>query len=327
MNRRKLILGSAILLFSPAIVKASSVLPGYLNSYDYRASPDDYTNLQTFLNDLGNNGGTGFLAPGEYNITGGDLTLNVNHSVPTTKLSAHGARIYTDPTQARIGLVIPRTAANNHNDGPRKVIVEGLQIDHFGNPSAVAGIKINGALFTVLRDCVFTGRGNGAGIASNQNYRSVSVEQSNPNDGGTGSYLTRIESCSFAGGVVKLPWSIGFFGQCNRSSVVGCSFLYANNGIVLATDNGGNILNGLNITDNAFEMVDQCIMFASPVANYTTCYGLMADGNKVEFCSTFFYYRLNKNPTAHAPIISNTMLIASNLLYNPNNLTVTYATY
>lgn len=298
----------------------------FINSKDYPLVGDgvtnDYTAMQNFLADIGSIGGTGFLAPGKYFISGGDPTLSIGIGIPALKLSAHGARIITDPTQARTALTIQHVTGVDHNDGPRKVIIEGLDIDQFDNPGAIYGIRIIKSFHVVLRDSFITAGAN-YNVTPNPNYQAISLEQSDPHNGGTASYWTRIENVNVVGGANKVPAGIVLYGQDNATSINKCDFSYTGNAILLYADSDGNIANSIRILDNDFEAVDQCIMFASPIAGVTTCEGLVAAYNRVESCSTFFYYRLNRNGGTPPVIGPNMIMSTTTPIYNPNNLTIT----
>lgn len=297
-----------------------------INSLDYAFAKDgvtnDYAPMQQFLTDLGSTGGTGILEPGQYHIADADPTLIVGPGVPSARLSAYGVRITTDPSQPRTALKIQRDLTPGHENTLRKLVIEGLHIDHFGNPSALYGIKIENAFHCVIRDVIIQAGGNGAGPSSNVNYQAICLSQTDPYNGDTASFWNRIENVSIGGGAVKCPAGVVLHGQANATSISKCTFDYVNNGVLYYADAGGNIANSVRIYDNDFEHVDQGIMFASPIMGYTTCVGLVASHNRAEAVGAFFYYRLNKSPTVSPPVMAFNTSIGSNMLYNPNVLTV-----
>ena len=207
------------------------------------------------------NGGHGYIPARQMMLTT-QSTLTIENSGAASRygnvmLEGYGCEIFTTNAIAALDV--------RYGFTPMSVAIKGFKVNHRGNTTALAGVRMRNTANVTLEDIAIEGNNNAAA------YGGIMLLQDAANDNNTACFWTTIKGCSMRkrAGVDTgtIPAAIILEGAQNATVIEDCSIGGSGLGVVIRAPTGQSFLpNGLLIQGNAFEGLTRAVQVTTALA-------------------------------------------------------------
>ena len=231
----------------------------------YGAVLDGVTSDSTALSQLYlvlANGGHGYIPARQMMLTT-QSTLAIENSGTASRygnvmLEGYGCEILTTNAIAAIDV--------RYGFTPMNVAIKGFKINHRGNATALAGVRLRNTANVTLEDIAIEGNNNAAA------YGGIMLLQDVASDNNTACFWTTIKGCTTrkrsGSDTGTIPASIILEGSQNATLIEDCTIGGGGIGVVVRTPVGQSFMpNALVVQNNAFEGLTRAIQCTTALAS------------------------------------------------------------